>query len=833
MSAQRLAHATSKLEVLTVTNSPQAQYHRRTTVYTLHSTSALTKLEAIVEAPSTPSTQRLEAIVEAPSTSSTQRCSLSPTAPKAQSNHRSAVHSIYSTVSPREIKNGGAHCHQQPQALIRLKLIIEEPYALSTKWLKIIVKAILTLSIQWLVHAKSKIEVLVVTDSPRDPRKASKKQKTEETITGSPVKRLSDLRRETNVNTTAHIRAPNTIKKYEEVIKRGRKWLEDFLDAEEKARDCDENEEDEDGSDFKEDRSTAALQQTASEFRGCLDGKPRESTPEAIAMFMSWKCYTEGRKIATANQIHAAFKYYYTHLNGDKYRGPWRYDGAQREWVGNPCDAAQVADLHDGCKRKDGEAERHHSMPASIIVMERLYAYSITICPDDYPVADVKSLALKTSHLRFRAYASLGFTIWTRNSETSNLQAKHIDRNPLPRPGATPSDPPFIQINLRDRKNWQKKQGKNETQLNGHRYNLYPQKIRAICAYTHLSIWMSFSEQYILRRKYAPEDYIFPNINVNGITIQNKPVTPEAVQKMINEFTTAAGVPGAFTTHCFRRGGAQYRFMFAPVGERWTLARIRWWGGWAPNEKRDTLIRYLLDELNTYEEDHSDALAPVDRRASESHAGEAAEMGPVSAAECRNLFQMQSFFIQKTVKNEVFAALTTPSLVQQIGSVPGYRHTNGPNISPSFIYPAIHSTNSVSIPSEIYAPPPPLIPPSKNPQTTYIQASSMSSSPPAFLPGLEHLPTIPNIRPGPEGWKQIVHDWEHADPNRHHHYALRDWKTEWAKATKLASNYNKRKLIATEFIEEFERDEEKFKLAYPSCKKGIEQLLHEIHIEDK
>ncbi|KAJ3886466.1 hypothetical protein GG344DRAFT_20599, partial [Lentinula edodes] len=60
-----------------------------------------------------------------------------------------------------------------------------------------------------------------------------------------------------------------------------------------------------------------------------------------------------------------------------------------------------------------------------------------------------------------------------------------------------------------------------------------------------------FSEQYILRRKYAPEDYIFPNINANGITIQNKPVTPEAVQKMINEFTTAAGVPGAFTTHCF------------------------------------------------------------------------------------------------------------------------------------------------------------------------------------------------------------------------------------------------------------------------------------------
>ena len=49
---------------------------------------------------------------------------------------------------------------------------------------------------------------------------------------------------------------------------------------------------------------------------------------------------------------------------------------------------------------------------------------------------------------------------------------------------------------------------------------------------------------------------------------------------------TNAGIDGAehYTTHCFRHGGAQYRFMFAPVGQRWTLACIRWWGGWAKNE---------------------------------------------------------------------------------------------------------------------------------------------------------------------------------------------------------------------------------------------------------
>jgi hypothetical protein len=54
----------------------------------------------------------------------------------------------------------------------------------------------------------------------------------------------------------------------------------------------------------------------------------------------------------------------------------------------------------------------------------------------------------------------------------------------------------------------------------------------------------------------------------------------------INQMAAAAGISGAkhFTTHCFRRGGAQYRFQFAPIGQRWTLARIQWWGGWAQGE---------------------------------------------------------------------------------------------------------------------------------------------------------------------------------------------------------------------------------------------------------
>ncbi|EEB98229.1 hypothetical protein MPER_02303, partial [Moniliophthora perniciosa FA553] len=98
--------------------------------------------------------------------------------------------------------------------------------------------------------------------------------------------------------------------------------------------------------------------------------------------------------------------------------------------------------------------------------MEALFNWSWRICPDDFPVTDMQSLALKTEHLSFRAFISIAFTLWTRNCETSSLQMKHIDLNPEPRPGATRSDTKPINFILRGRKGWQKKQAKGENQLN-------------------------------------------------------------------------------------------------------------------------------------------------------------------------------------------------------------------------------------------------------------------------------------------------------------------------------------------------------------------------------
>jgi len=103
--------------------------------------------------------------------------------------------------------------------------------------------------------------------------------------------------------------------------------------------------------------------------------------------------------------------------------------------------------------------------------------------------------------------------------------------------------------------------------------------------YEHLLDWLDFYE-LLLGRSLQPDDYLFPAISVKGTVEPHRHISSDVAQKIITDAAQAAGLPNPtlFTTHCFRRGGAQYRFMFAPIGERWTLARIRWWGGWADGE---------------------------------------------------------------------------------------------------------------------------------------------------------------------------------------------------------------------------------------------------------
>ncbi|KAI6002187.1 hypothetical protein F5J12DRAFT_690198, partial [Pisolithus orientalis] len=76
-------------------------------------------------------------------------------------------------------------------------------------------------------------------------------------------------------------------------------------------------------------------------------------------------------------------------------------------------------------------------------------------------------------------------------------------------------------------------------------------------------------------------DILFPTIGVNGVLQPGEPLSHDMVQKWINKAVVESGIPGTFSTHCYCWGRAQYRFMFAPLGQQWTLTWVWWWGGWA------------------------------------------------------------------------------------------------------------------------------------------------------------------------------------------------------------------------------------------------------------
>jgi len=81
------------------------------------------------------------------------------------------------------------------------------------------------------------------------------------------------------------------------------------------------------------------------------------------------------------------------------------------------------------------------------------------------------------------------------------------------------------------------------------------------------------------------EHFMFPAVGVNGVLQPGVSLSHDTVQKALEAAVKGADIKGTFSTHCFRCGGAQYRFMSAPLGQQWPLRCVRWWGGWAEGEQ--------------------------------------------------------------------------------------------------------------------------------------------------------------------------------------------------------------------------------------------------------
>jgi hypothetical protein len=112
--------------------------------------------------------------------------------------------------------------------------------------------------------------------------------------------------------------------------------------------------------------------------------------------------------------------------------------------------------------------------------------------------------------------------------------------------------------------------------------------MRHVDADYHMMQWIAFLQDEVYGHVLGASDYLFPALASNATVKRDVPISHDVIQEMIHKFSTDAGITlgvGKFTTHCYRRGGAQYRFMLAPSGQRWSLSMVRWWGGWAQSEQ--------------------------------------------------------------------------------------------------------------------------------------------------------------------------------------------------------------------------------------------------------
>ncbi|KAK7057802.1 hypothetical protein R3P38DRAFT_3546631 [Favolaschia claudopus] len=542
---------------------------------------------------------------------------------------------------------------------------------------------------------------------------------------------------------------------------------------------------------------------------------PNQHSAIALEMFITQKCLVEGLGKSTADGIHGAYAKYwdnmygplYCCLDGDKYAGEYHWNDETNKVTGCPARAGIVKSLVKIIKIRDGEkgaaATRNHAEAMSVEDMTCLMNWSESVCPTAKLVEATKAGIAPTvlaerilllKHGLMRGFASSGFTLWTRNFELCGLQMRDLTLNcvtPLP------FNHPYFKVFLDGRKGWQHKQGYDGTR-ESNEYNIYGQPdLPALDMYQYLLVWLPFYE-LCLGRKLQPDDYIFPYIATNGTIHPKREMTLQMCQDLITEFTVGAGLKKTYTTHSFRRGGAQYRFMFAPLGKRWSLNIV------------DTLMKYLLDSLQSYETGHADALCPVQHEVDKSFMGEHLQVKPVTTQEFRAttaeiMAQLKAISLEATLSHHRRA---TPSPLSHPASPPVLLSAPTQPIPPSNTPPNASTSNTTSRPN------------SRIPISEQVEV----------LAGV----AIPDLKKGDRAWLDAVRQWEYGDENQGLK-ALRDWPREWysdgmRKVT--GAKRSQRKLIFEEY-ERLGRNESEFIKAYPEAHKRISKLIEAIRESNK
>ncbi|KAF8513429.1 hypothetical protein BU17DRAFT_68803 [Hysterangium stoloniferum] len=164
----------------------------------------------------------------------------------------------------------------------------------------------------------------------------------------------------------------------------------------------------------------------------------------------------------------------------------------------------------------------------------------------------------------------------------------------------------------------------------GHIYEIYPQpELPAADLYYHMKVWINYLETHVYGRALQDEDYLFPSINQARELI---------IQRLGLQLTVSGGVE-LNTGLCL---------LLLENDGHWPQS-----DGGVVGQKKDTLIRYLLDELHYYEESHGDALRPIKREADISFMGEHTDMRNATVGEIKALIGGLERHITNSITNSV------------------------------------------------------------------------------------------------------------------------------------------------------------------------------------
>ncbi|KAF8496366.1 hypothetical protein BU17DRAFT_72462, partial [Hysterangium stoloniferum] len=407
---------------------------------------------------------------------------------------------------------------------------------------------------------------------------------------------------------------------------------------------------------------------------------------------------------------------------------------------GNPASAPEAKEIVKAVIATDAAlGEWQHSAVMSKEFMDHIMAWSNEECPKEMLVSltpclsDFVKVWLKvTKHLFM-------------NFELAKLQTKHYRRNLQTQDEYQWK---YDECHLEQWKGWQHHISK-EGDLESHRYEIHPQP------------------------EHAP----------------GTPISHDTIQKWLDEFVEGANIElgtTKLTTHCFVRGGAQYKFMYASIG-------------------------------------HGDALHPIKVEKDVSFLNEHSSMQVPTLMGWTQIIKasLDEFLI-------IFGAVVNRIQIQHLpkfifnlnllyqSRIPMRCLILHLQDHPFYLSPLYYEyTRPESIILRIYE------------TENYIPRVSLSTNPKIIKHQKNNLDVLP-------GWKQAVDHWVKGDPSQNSP-ALKDWNPEWMKGKykkMYVEAYYQHKVVALEFLKRFNGNEAAFLDAWPQASRGFSILFNAI-IDDK